>query len=234
MKPDVIITWPRSFDYPVWRNLVRQYRDRLNEVVIAWMETNAGLDYRAFIAESMFKDHVLFTQPWPGGENTDWRDRAVNTALQHSLHSEWIWFTEQDFLPMPGFFSYIDTLAPEHDVIGMYEGTRLHPACIFVRRSVLNQTRKNFGIIPGVLDHFGMIQEDIDKLDCRKAIIDPAFYVHMAGLTHNMSLIERGEAPNHNVEQFNEYLKGSINLPVEIDTRYRSFAESYLRTIGAI
>ncbi len=234
MKPDVIVTWPRSHDYPLWRALMKDQRDHMNEIIVSWMETNQGYDYRPFIVEKLFPDHVMFVQPAPVLPGEDWRHVAVRAALLHTLHSEWIWFTEQDFFPNLGFWDEVDRLAGEgNEVIGIYDQERLHPACLFIKRNILEKTSKRFGIVPNELDHFGLIQKDIEQMDCQKATIDESKYIHMAGLTHNMTLVERGEAPNYKVEQFNEYLRGIISLGIEVDPHWKEMVTAYLDKVTA-
>lgn len=225
MKPDVIVTWPRNCDYPLWREYVRQNRSRMNEVIVVFMETHEGEDYREFVKKSMFWDRALCAG-MPPAYAGDWRNVAVNTGLEYSMHSEWIWFTEQDFFPGPDFWNKVEEYSKDHDYIGIKEGDRLHPACLFVRRSVLYETRRDFGIVPNKLDHFGLIAEDLASKN--GAILSPDLYVHMAGLSHNYTLISRHEAPNHKVEQFNEYCRGCLKLSIGLHPSFEETVRTYL------
>lgn len=227
MKPDVIVTWPRNCDYPLWREYIRDNRSRFNEIVIVFMETNQGDDYRDFVRKAMFYDRALCVETPPNYEG-DWRNAAVNAGLQHSLHSEWVWFTEQDFFPGPEFWNKVEECSTKHDYIGIKEGDRLHPACLFMKRALLNETRKDFSIVPGKLDHFGLIAEDL--LTKNGAILSPDYYIHMAGLSHNLSLIARSEAPNHNIEQFKEYCKACLKLSVDMPVSFEVTLRTYLAT----
>lgn len=230
MKPDIIVTWPRNCDYPLWRQMIRDNRDKFNEVIIVFMETNQGDDYRQFIKDAMFQDHVLFVQSPPVGATEDWRNVAVNAALMHSLHSEWLWFTEQDF-----FFPEIDNVWQLLDevsqtgcrAIGVLDGQRLHPCCLFLKRNLLVQTSKSFGANPPEYDHFGRIQKDLDHLKVNGYILHPDTYIHMAGLSHNMRLITEGQEPNHQVEQFYNYLNDCLKVTVPLHETFFNLAVNW-------
>lgn len=236
IKPDVILSWPRNNDYPLWREMIRKNRDRYNEIVIVFTETNQGYDYRDFVRQAMFEDHVLFSQsPYPvNGE--DWRNIAVNFGLLQSLHSEWIYFTEQDFFPLDGFWEGVEMLSNGCDVIAAYDGPRMHPCSIFVKRTTLVKSKKQFGAKPPEYDHFGQLQKDLETMKDNGEILigtlSPLVYKHMAGLSHNMTLITNGELPNHQVEYFNEYLRRCLAVPLPISPIFKEVVESYFLRAG--
>lgn len=219
MKPDVLVVWPRNCDYPLWRQFIRDNRTRFNEIIIVFMETNQGENYRQFVRDAMFQDHALCLDSPIIQSGQDWRNVAVNAGLQHSLHSQWIWFTEQDFFPKHGFFEEVEHYS-DHDYIGVLEGKRTHPASLFVKREILNKTQKDFGIIPNIADHFAMIVADLGAIRANGAILSPDLYTHMNGLSHNISLLERGEAPNWKPEELKKYLKLCESVTVPQDPRF--------------
>jgi len=180
----------------------------------------------------MCPDHVHFIDNYILPPGRDWRDYAVNRALMYSYNSEWIWFTEQDFsIPNVGkFFRFInDTYyILGVKVIGVKQGDRLHPCCLFIERKQLEKTRKNFGIDPGRLDHFGLIQEDLEALRSPIYTLENDF-MHYNGLSHNYRLIEQGEAPNYEPEKFIDYLKQCVQVDIEKDPR---FMDVITRTIA--
>lgn len=229
MKPDIIVTWPRNTDYPLWRQMIRDNRNLFNEVIIVFMETNQGDDYRQFIRDAMFQDHALFVESPPVESGRDWRDVAVNAGLMHSLHSEWIWFTEQDFFfkDITDAWEALGNIDKEpFDFVGVKEGERLHPCCLFLRRSVLPKISRSFGANPPEFDHFGRVQKDLDLLQAKGVIIHHEDYVHMAGLSHNMRLVSDGQQPNHQVELFREYLAKCLEVTVPVDPRFIALANS--------
>lgn len=236
IHPDIIVSWPRNADYPLWRQFIRDERQRFNEIIIVFTETNQGHDYREFVTQAMMRDYVHFVQSPPiqyGLE--DWRNIAIHAGLLHSYNAEWIWFTEQDFYPVDKTF-WEDVEQAERDgfeVIGVLDSERLHPCCMFIKRSVLEKTGKNFGIVKDTLDHFGLIQKSIKEQGIKTGIISTDKYVHMAGLSHNMYLLGLGEAPNHQKEDFLRWLKSSLCVKVPIDSRFRELAEAGLAKFGA-
>jgi hypothetical protein len=226
MITDVIVSWPRSCDYPKWRQFIRDNRTRFNEILIAFTETNQGIDYREFIKNAMFHDYIQFGDaPIPKG-NEDWRNLAINAMLLHSYNAPWVWFTEQDFYPLPGFWEEVQRLENEkYKVIATYQGNRMHPCCIFITQEVLSMTKKDFSVIPDKADHFSKIQQDIERANIPIGIINPTTYYHLNGLSQNMSLLTRDEQPNYEYDKFVEWLHDCLMVTVPIDKRFIDFAD---------
>lgn len=225
---DIIVSWPRNCDYPLWREFIRKNRTRFNEVIVAFTETNRGADYRPFIREAMFPDHVQFVDapfPRPG---QDWRNIAVNHALLHSYNSEWVWFTEQDFYPLDGFFENVEELEEKGcDVIAVYQDKRLHPCSIFMNRKTLQLLNKDFGIVPDKLDHFGMIQEQLEQMGVVIGSVKPQTYWHLNGLSQNWSLLEAKDEPNYQVQDFKYWLGYSLGADVPLHEGWKKLASTY-------
>lgn len=233
--PDIIVSWPRNNDYPLWRKFIKDNRTKFNEVIVVFTETFQGDDYREFVRKAMFKEYVHFVDSPLPNAGEDWRDIAVNQALLHSYNADWIWFTEQDFLITDDkFWDFVYQEAGNgREVIGTMDGQRLHPCCIFIKREALNKTRKNFGIIPGELDHFGLLQKDIDKLNLDKFLLTDGGqfgYKHYNGLSQNWTLASRGEKPNYKIEEFIDYLEKCLKAEPEItlDERFKNVANSVI------
>jgi hypothetical protein len=238
---DVIVCWPNSIDFPLWRKFIKEHLDFFNKVIIAFTETNSGIDYTQFVQEALLEECVngdkfvfLFPETGPG---EDWRNVAVNAALEES-NASWVWFTEQDlFVLSPSFWSIMALRALEYDAIGYKEGSRVHPACLFVKREFINKTGRNFGIVEGKLDHFGRFYFDLRHVGAKICTLkyndqgEGTFY-HMNGLSHNLSLIQRGEDPNHKVGDFIEYLKLSLLIQPQ-DPRYKKMCDDYAERVSS-
>lgn len=235
IRPDVIVCWPRNCDYPLWRQLIHDNRKLFNEVIIVFTETHNGEDYREFIKSAMLRDYIHFVDMQDITGGSDWRDVSIKAGLLHSYNAEWIWFTEQDFFWQEGFWKEVETYVNMGlRVIGVNDGSkRLHPCSLFMKRKVLNEeTRKNFGIIPDVSDHFSMIQRDLEDREIPIGIVDNQYYKHLNGLSHNWSLVYRKEKPNWRVEEFNQYLTNCLKVTVPLDSRFTSLASAYLAAVG--
>lgn len=222
MRPDLIITWPTSCDFPVWRSFLRNNRDRFNEVFITMSGTGQDVDYTDFLEKAFEKDRVTFRRAGTYINTGDWRNSAVNTALANSK-SEWVWFTEQDFFianPQK-FFNRVEALSKENDMIYVLEGERIHPACLFVKREFIDKTRKDFGIIPDKSDHFGMFVDDLAEAGAKSDKISGVSYMHMNGLTHNYALIKNKEIKNiYQPGVFQLYNAYARMQAVEQDSRF--------------
>jgi len=232
-KPDIIIYWPRNTDYPLWRQMIRDNRDRFNEVIIIFTETYQGSDYRDFVRQSMFQDHVLFVESPLPRNGEDWRNIAVNFGLMHSLHSEWVWFTEQDFFPKEGFWEWVEQASQSNpDVIGAFDGDRLHPCSIFIKREVLNKVQRQFGIVVDKLDHFGVLQNDLRENGSVMISIPEDLYKHMAGLSHNMRLVTEGQTPNHAKQDFDQYVNMCMEVSVGLHDEFVKLCTKYTQAFA--
>lgn len=228
--PDVIVCNPKSCDYPLWRKFIVDNRLRFNEVIIAITETHQEPNYTSWIRETMSPHHCQFVIPPATPSGGDWRNIAVNQALIHSYNAEWIWFTEQDYIiekPNEWFEEVYKAVADGYDVIAHYDdGGRMHPACILIKRSVLNKTRREFGIVPDKYDHFYLLQKDIEATGSRIYTIRTGR--HLNGLSSNMSLIQRGEAPNYKKHELNAYILESLMCDIKLHPQWKTTYQHYI------
>ncbi len=235
IRPDIIVTWPRNCDYPTWRHFIRTNRPRFNEIIVVFMQPNQGEDYRDFVRQAMFEDYVHFVDSRPVLPGEDWRNVAINQALMYSYNSQWVWFTEQDFMVMDDRFwqEVYYKASINFELIGIAQGGRLHPASIFTKREVLNMTHKDFSARPPMHDHFGQFQIDVEKLGINRVYMDDEEkwgYKHYNGLSHNWNLTSIGQEPVYKPEEFKQWLKMCLDLPKEIklDDRFINVANTLI------
>lgn len=231
VKPDIVISWPDSCDYPLWRQFLTDNRHRFNEVIIAITKTNQLPNYTDFVIENLTPLHCQFVIPPETRPGEDWRNIAVRQCLLHSYNAEWIWFTEQDFIPIEPeiFFNEIDYQAEKgFEIMAAYDQERMHPCSIFIKRTLLDKTRKQFGIIPDQYDHFYKLQQDIEALLSPVYVIPKDLYKHLSGLSSNMSLVARGEAPNYKPDEFILWLIDCFKTSVERDIRWSQLYGRYI------
>jgi len=232
LPPDVFISWPKNTDFPLFRKFLKDERTRFNEILIVFTEPNHGNDYAQFVKDSLFEQRALCFYSSPLNNATeDWRNVAIHSALRNSLHSEWILFLEQDFIPQPGFWDEVERLANAgNKVIGVYEGTRLHPCFLLMRREILKKTSLNFSANPPYWDHFGHIQKDLINLGEPIGDVQSKYWYHMAGLSHNCRLMFEGQMPNHKIDEFVIYLKKCLLLPPEtLEADFQRIATNFIK-----
>lgn len=229
MKPDVIVSWPRNCDFPLWRQFIRDNRARFGRVLVVFTEHD-GADYRPFIREN-FPEAECFDSPVRG--ERDWRDVAVNAALDRS-DAEWVWFTEQDFLihSPERFWSYVEERIAWDDiwqthVIGWREtAERLHPSCLFVRRSAIERGRRYFG--PDPVDHFWSFGRQLSNiLDFEAKLERGRDFEHLQGLSQNHWLLETeglGAPGIFHRERFLRYLEDCLAVTVPLEPSWRRLA----------
>jgi len=229
MKPDVIVAWPRHADYPLWRQFIHDERSRFDQVIVAFTD-HAGYDYSAWVVEAMTPDDITFigTHAYDG---RDWRDVAVNAALDVA-EAQWVWFTEQDFIIRDSywFWMQVEKWAPIVDAIGIEEpgGRRAHPACLFVRREMVNATSRYFGTVP--MDHFGAFTDELGVIHYLPAGV----YEHMQGLSQNHWLVDSGEeAGRFKMERFARYIEDCLGVTVPLNSDWAERSHRYLRAQAA-
>ncbi|HUV42300.1 MAG TPA: hypothetical protein VMY36_00070 [Patescibacteria group bacterium] len=158
MKPDIIVTWPSGLDYPLWRWFIKQYRKLFNEVIVVFYP-HGSLDFSLFLKENFLETTFLISDT----HTEHWREDAVNTALNQAK-SDWIWFTEQDFIVKDQyFFDRVFEAMKKFDVIGTRQGIRLHPCCIFAKKELVLKTNRDFGTGEKDWDHFSKVTKQLEE-----------------------------------------------------------------------
>lgn len=194
MRPDVIVTWPVTCDYPPWRELIKRERARFNRVHVAWSARSGEVDYRELVESDLAGVADFYDATERGGR--DWRDVAVNLALNNS-DADWVWFTEQDLLPHDEtLLLNLERALLVDTPVGRREDDRWHPSCLLVQREAIERTSRYFG--PEPVDHFHTFGRELSKngdapLDLvRLGVERDVDYVHLQGLSQNHQLIELG------------------------------------------
>lgn len=227
MIPDVIVTWPHACDYPLWRKFIRDERHRFARVLICFTENMQGpYDFRPFVRAQLGDIAECFDSPPLNGR--DWRDVAVNAALDRS-DAEWVWFTEQDFRVLDeGFWRY---LAPRWTgaVVGWLDQTpRLHPSSLLVSRWAIDRTARYFGPFPR--DHFATFSDELAVNACY-LLPDDGSWTHMQGLSHNHFLMDTGQPVTFKPDEFHAYLRECLTAGVALDPEWQRRAEN---AVGAL
>lgn len=235
---DVIVCWPKNADYPLWRDFIKKHAHFFGTIYICFTVTNQEPDYSDFVKEDLGDDEFCYLYPeTPAGE--DWRSYAINMALNESK-ADWIWFTEQDFFILdPNFWvATRNAIEAGYDVVGYKDGnTRLHPCNLWVKRTWINKTSRDFGIVPDKLDHFARFYNQM-RLGGAKIYKIPytggegdTFY-HMNGLSHNLTLVKNGDPVTYKEEEFAHYIYMTLNtngLDERYEQTYRPYWDNYVK-----
>lgn len=228
IRPDLIISWPEHLDYPLWREFIHNNRDRFNKVIVILTQMNTGKDYRPWLQEQFNKDGIISITNDQVFADQDWRNIAVNRGLSLS-DAEWVFFTEPDFFPLPGFWSVAESFMYHYRAAGVKQDTRLHPCSLFLKRSLLDELDKNFGVTRDQLDHFGLIQKQLEEKDEKVGIIPPEYWQHYNGLSQNMYLLQTKEQPNYEPEKFKEYCRKCLQIDLPIHPEIKVLMEEYTK-----
>lgn len=230
MKPDLIVAHPKHLLYPLWNKYIRENRDRFTKVIIVMTDMSVPIDYTQYLKDWFASNDVTIIANDPVTAQDDWRNIAVNKGLSLS-DSEWVLFTEQDFLPEFGFWNAVYFMASlkngkAYDFIDIKQDSRIHPCFILIKRSTLDKTSKDFSANPPHYDHFGKIQKDLEETQASECTI-LGLYEHMNGLSQNLYLLQIGEEPNYRPEDFKEYCRKCLELP-DLHPDFRELFSWYL------
>lgn len=232
MKPDVILTWPVHADYPLWRAQLHKMRSRLGEVLVVLSEHHVGEDLTEFLTEVLARDDVTILTA-PARRNEDWRDTAVNAALDRSS-AEWVWFTEQDFFikDTTVFWNELERRAPLTPVLGVQDTEErvLHPCCLLTRRGLVEMTSRYFGSDP--VDHFYTFTEELLMNTPAWGKISPLRWTHLAGLTQNHNLLDarRPDSEIYHPAELRAYLIACLESSEKLHPSWQAQAEEFVHT----
>mgnify|MGYP001587653748 CR=1 len=227
MKIDIIVCYPTSCDFPLWRQFIHDERSRFNKVIISFTETNQRPNLKDQIQKLMIQDDcILITNRQLKGDD-DWRNVGINQGLEY-CNGDWVWFTEQDFMIKNiVFWEYVEKYHHDYVAFGVKQGDRIHPCCLFIQKKYLNSLNKDFSANPPRYDHFGAIQEQIDKTNPFPQMPDDT-YLHLNGLSSNWQLVQSGQEPNYRPEQFRLWLAQNLKVNVPLIPSWKETAREYL------
>lgn len=209
MTIDIIVSWPRWADYPVFRETMRlSERNSYNRLIVSFTGLTDNQVMEAYVRGMLL--YAAFTLPI--GARGDWRNVAVNNALAVSDAGH-VLFLEQDFfIRVPGlFFHKLSCALNEgHEFVGFKEAGRIHPACLLVSRDKLEHTTLDFSAGEAGHDHFWFVTKELGAITEFKSLESLGLargrdWWHMNGLTHNYDLVRRGEPVTYEKARFALY-----------------------------
>lgn len=217
MARDVIVCWPRFADHPLWRAFIARERARFGEVFVVFTEHD-GPDRSGWLRAN-FRDVTFLDSPDRGAR--DWRDVAVNAALDRSTADE-VWFTEQDFEVTDPDVFWPQVRRP---VAGIPEdgGRLLHPACIFADRSVIDATARYFG--PDPVDHFGSFGQEL-AIDMTPIAFITGGFRHYRAISEGQYLMSIGQPPRFHPELYHDWLTRSLAADVPLEPGWAALARA--------
>jgi hypothetical protein len=209
IQPDVILTWPRHCDYPMWRAQLQCYRHRLGRIIVVFSEHHVGPDLRPWVRKQLEWADVEFLEVSRVGQ--DWRDVAVNDGLD-AADADWVLFMEQDFFVTDHeFWDLVYDYASGGFAVGWRADGRWHPSFLLVKRSVVDLTSRYFG--PAPVDHFYSFGREVSHLVPIAGLPESSFH-HLAGLSQNHTLLYMGEYDDgiYRAADFEDYLRRCLDL----------------------
>lgn len=232
IKPDLLITWHESCDYPIHRMLLKRHRDRFGKIIVYLSKHFREPIYRDFLkTELMTLGNIEILDPieYQYGVE-DWRNVSTNHMLKYT-NSEWVCSWEGDFFAKDfnKLFDAIEEASKTHDLLGYkgYQGQAehqspylrgiyVHPAFWFMKRSALEKTNKNFSAdTKQGCDHFGLITRDAQSLGISTWYTQDNGFpesdaFHQGGINNNY--LEFGKITLHRAEDFYLYNYWSMKV----------------------
>lgn len=207
-KPAVILVWPTHLDYPVCRWNLERFNKYFSSVWIAWSNHYTEVDLGNFVKSKLeFCNSIDVVR-----SRDDWRDDAVNNALDKIKTDDPILFLEQDFLIKDDSF-FEKVLSSDAPYLFYQEDQRIHPAFALVNRDLIEKTSRDFAVNPPG-DHFYKFFNElpqgvnIEELGAH----NKEDYYHMAGLSQNYRNFTYDE-PFFKPNNFLYYNYKSISFP---------------------
>lgn len=221
MKPDIITCWPKDSFYPLFMAEMNRDRDLFGKVIIVMTSGTSPIDFRNDID---IKDAIIID---PEVRLGDWRNIATRTAVKRS-DSPKILFIEQDFFYHRDFMEKL--LQTDFDMVGFKETTRFHPACLLVKREVLDKTDLDFSAYPPEDDHFGKLTKQMNGKTFEE--LGLTGWYHLSGMTYNFMIPEAF----HRRNEFYTYCELCKKLPQppewkEFSTKFDGFKFEYDKNI---
>lgn len=200
---DIICCNPRDCLYPWFMRKMNNERHRFGKIIVIMTQQATEYNFTNYIKDNI-KDVTIIEEYVDDGK--DWRNAAITEALKIS-DGDRILFLEQDFLFDQDFLDR--TLSIDANTIGFYQGDRLHPAFLLVKRFILEKTRKDFSVDPDKGDHFSKLTKDLREIGGIYLLPDDNSWYHLAGLTQNYRMTSHWYQP----QIFSQYNKLSQDLP---------------------
>lgn len=226
--PDLIVCNPTHLYFPLFTKMIKENRKQFDKVIMVMTDMAVrDPNYRLYIREAMANEGVIFLDCPRAESGQDWRNEAIKMALYVS-QSPWVYFTEQDFIPVPEFWREVTDLMQRTEVFGRYQEGRLHPCCLFIKRGLLDKTSKDFSAYPEKgMDHFGMIQKWLESKDIICGVIFSQYGHHMNGLSQNLHMLQNGEQPNYAPPEFKKYVEECLkeDIPPDMVLLFKSYLE---------
>ena len=238
MNVDVVTQWCVYNDYPVFRKLLMENRDKVNKIILYPSRHHGVVDLEDF-ARDVFLETWVERKPIDYGV-TDWRQGETEPCLELS-DSEWIWFAEQDFFvrDWDRFFNDAQKLMGKSDMFGWWNETNfpyVHPCCLFIKRELLDRTNKDFRAHSEIngADHFAMVTHDAKKLGAKIIKLQDVGYVewedafHLGGLTYPYQDFKGDDTiiGVKNPEAFMVYNRYSVLAPVVQSPEYEGLSKN--------
>lgn len=195
-KIDLLMQHSIYCDYPVWRLHLKRNRDVFNKVILYPSDHYRKVSFKDFVQKVIPETWVTPVEiDW---SKADWRQVETIPMLNQS-NAEWVYFNEPDWFVkdyQKFYEKVIETMEKGAEAIGWMNMTNfpyLHPSSLFVKRSVLEKTQKDFSAHSEIngCDHFAMITHDLKKLGAKIVTFEELGFkdfedcFHLGGLTQN-------------------------------------------------
>lgn len=204
-----------------------RFRKYFESIWVVFSQHHQEDDYSGFIRANMPFAQFIDAQR----RGADWRNDAVNQALDQMGDKQYVLFLEQDFLfHDESFFEKV--FSGEQRFLYFKETERVHPAFALVDRRDIEETKRNFSAI-APHDHFKHFFDQLGEgVNIESLGVKPRedFY-HMNGLSQNYINFQYDD-PIYRPTNFLYFNHKSYHLPVEHHQKFHQLEERIIREKG--
>lgn len=186
-----IVSWPDSFDFPLFRDKLPELLKHVDEVLICFTQ-HGNHSLREWIKENS-DPRVKFLNAEDGKKYSgDWRNQSTNLMIDNST-GDVLLSLEQDFLikDYQAFFTAIHKALHHSDVIFIQDGERFHPCFLAWKRKNMLPEKRNFSVMGTGQDHFCYFTKHLKGQDLNMVSLDDLNlfrgrdWFHLCGVTDN-------------------------------------------------
>jgi len=215
-KISVIVSWPDSFDFPIFRKNLSKLQEQVGQVMVCFNH-HGNHSLRDFLTKFMPEVKFLYVENsnYPG----DWRNKSTKYMISQA-NNEYVLSMEQDFM-ISDYSHFFNTIKKSKKDIVMFQennerGSRFHPAFLLCKKEYLDGPEIDFSVMGQGIDHFALATKKLKNHDYISlqdlGLKEKEDWYHMRGLTDN----QFAPKPYYALDEFYTYNIRCLNSGVDM------------------
>lgn len=243
MKISAIISWPDSFDFPIFRKNLSLLQKEVDEIIVCFNQ-HGNYSLRLFLKDLMPNVKILDVENANGSYQGDWRNKSTKYMIDNAT-GDYILSLEQDFFikDYPHFFNTVKN--SKTDIVCFMETNRMHPAFLLVKKDLVKDPGLDFSVMGQGMDHFALVTKALKNYSYSSleslGLVGKEDWYHLRGLTDNYF----APKPYFSLDEFYTYnirclnsdipqikywydLMGELNKNAPQDIKYQEWMTKFL------